>query len=114
MPLPVVSVFFTAVSEPSTLPTAVPVGETRCTSFRSTSLKAMVPLSVRLPTGVTASVTAPTRSCAPIIGASFVPVIVTSICRVTTLPFWSSSVIVKLSTLVWPAARYSIAEAATE
>ncbi len=83
VPLPVVSVFFTAVRVPSTLPTAVPVGETRCTSFRSTSLKAMVPLSVRLPTGVTASVTAPTRSCTPMTGASLVPVIVTSIWRVS-------------------------------
>ena len=32
---------------------------------------------------------------------------------VITPPCWSSSVMVKLSTLVWPAARYSTAESAT-
>ena len=35
------------------------VADTLCTSVRSTSVKAMVPLSVRLPTGVTSSVTPP-------------------------------------------------------
>ena len=76
-------------------------------------MKAMVPLSVRLPAGVTCSVTAPMRSCAVITGASLVPVMVTSICLVIRPPCWSSSVMVKLSTLVWPAARYSTAESAT-
>ena len=34
-------------------------GRDQCTSVRSTSVKVMVPLSVRLPAGVTCSVTAP-------------------------------------------------------
>ena len=76
-------------------------------------MKVMVPLSVRLPAGVTCSVTAPMRSCAVITGASLVPVMVTSICLVIRPPCWSSSVMVKLSTLVWPSARYSTAESAT-
>src|SRR5438105_8622650 len=41
--------------------------------------------------------------------ASLVPVMVTSICLVMRLPFWSLSVMVKLSTLVWSLARYSTA-----
>ena len=52
-----------------------------CTSVRSTSVKAMVPLSVRLPTGVTSSVTAPVTSVAATIGASLVPVMVTTSLR---------------------------------
>ena len=76
-------------------------------------MKVMVPLSVRLPAGVICSVTAPIRSCAVITGASLVPVMVTSICLVIMPPLLSSSVMVKLSTLVWPAARYSTAESAT-
>ena len=64
----------------------MPVAETRCTSVRSTSVKLIVPLSVRLPAGVTCSVTAPIRSCAVITGASLVPVMVTSICLVIRPP----------------------------
>ena len=41
----------TAVSEPRSVPIGVPVAETRCTSVRSTSVKVMMPLSVRLPAG---------------------------------------------------------------
>ena len=44
--------FLTAVSVPRTDPIGVPVAETKCTSVRSTSVKVMVPLSVRLPDGV--------------------------------------------------------------
>ena len=62
------------------------MAETRWTSVRSTSVKVMMPLSVRLPAGVTCSVTAPIRSCAVITGASLVPVMVTSICLVMTPP----------------------------
>jgi len=40
----------------------VPVAGNQSTSVRSTSLKEMVPLSDRLPAGVTCSVTAPVRS----------------------------------------------------
>ena len=87
-------------------------GRDQCTSVRSTSVKVMVPLSVRLPAGVTCSVTAPMRSCAVITGASLVPVMVTSICG-DQAAVWSSSVMVKVSTLVWPAARYSTAVSAT-
>ncbi len=113
VPLPVVSLVSTALSEPSTGSSGVPTGDTRCSSVRSTSLKSITPLSLRLPLGVTASVTAPIRSCAITTGASLVPVIVMSIWRVRTEPFWSFSVIVKLSTRVCPAARYSTALAAT-
>ncbi|MNK99953.1 hypothetical protein D3C87_1203700 [compost metagenome] len=71
-----------------------------------------MPLSLRV--GVAASsVTAAAASAAPIVGASLVPVMVTSICRVTTPPCWSFTVMVKLSTRVWPAARYSTAVAFT-
>ena len=59
-PLPVVSVSFTAVRVPSVVPIGVPVADTRWTSVRSTSVKVMLPLSVRLPAGVPCSVTAPT------------------------------------------------------
>ena len=79
------------------------------TSVRSTSVNAIVPLSVRLPAGVTSSVTAPVTSATATIGASLVPVMVTLTVRVTLPPWPSSSVKVKVSTLVWPAARYSTA-----
>ena len=59
---------------------------------------------------MTCSVTAPIRSCAVITGASLVPVMVTSIVPGDQAAVRSSSVMVKLSTLVWPAARYSTAE----
>ena len=86
---------------------------TTCASVMSTSVNAIVPLSLRLPTGVTSSSTAPVTSAAATIGPSLVPVIVTSICLVISPPCWSSSVIVKLSTFFWPAARYSTAASAT-
>ena len=62
-----------------------------CTSVRSTSVKAMVPVSVRLPTGVTSSVTAPVTSVAATIGASLVPVMVTVMVRDTLPPLPSST-----------------------
>ena len=77
-------------------------------------MNAIVPLSVRLPAGVTCSVTAPVTSVAATtadrLGAGDGDV---------DLPAdqprrsASSSVMVKVSTLVWPAARYSTAESAT-
>ena len=76
-------------------------------------MKVIVPLSVRLPVGVTSSVTAPVTSAAATTGASSVPVMVTLTVRSTVLPWPSLSVMVKVSTLVWPAARYSTAAAAT-
>jgi hypothetical protein len=56
---------------------AVIVGSMLCVSVRSTSVNAMVPLSIRLPTGVTSSVTAPVTSVTATTGTSLVPVIVT-------------------------------------
>ena len=113
MPVPVVSVFFTAVRLPSTLPTGVPVALTRCTSFRSTSVNVRLPLSVRLPAGVPCSVTAPVTSVADTIGASLVPVMVTST-RWATVPPWPSLIVtVNFSVAVWPTARYCVALLAT-
>ena len=110
--MPVLSVLTVGVSVPSGV-AEVAVTLMLCASVRSTSVKAIVPLSVRLPAGVTSSVTAPVTSTAATSGASSVPVMVTLTVRATVAPLPSSSVIVKVSTLVWPAARYSTAEAAT-
>ena len=65
-----------------------------------------------MPAAPLSSVTLPIET-PPITGTSFVPVMVTSICLLMTPPFWSSSVMVKLSTLVWPAPNDAIAESAT-
>ncbi len=89
MPVPVVSLSLIAVSEPSVVPTGVPVADTRCTSVRSTSVKVSEPLSVRLPAGVTSSVTAPVTSVADTTGSSLVPVIVTVTSWVTGSPLLS-------------------------
>ena len=71
-----------AVRVPSAPAEAAIVGAMLWLSERSTSVKAMVPLSARLPAGVAPSVTAPVTSDTATTGASLVPVIVTSICRV--------------------------------
>ena len=82
-----VSVFFTAVSVPSALP-----GRRRS---RSPTLMHVGQVDIgernrptvgQIPTGVTSSVTPPVTSTAATIGASFVPVMVTSICRVMIPP----------------------------
>ena len=74
-----------------------------------------VPATTAPPSRLPASTTAPAfpPTAVVITGASLVPVMVTSICLMTTPPCWSLSVMVKLSTLIWPAARYSTAESAT-
>ena len=82
-------------------------------SVRSTSVKAMVPLSVRLPAGVTASSTVPVRSDVATTGSSLVPVMVTSMVRLMMPPLQSSSLTVNCCTLVWSLARFSTAEAGT-
>ena len=71
-PEPVLSVLTEGVSVPSGV-VDVAVTLMLCVSVRSTSVKAIVPLSVRLPTGVTNSVTAPVTSVAATIGASLLP-----------------------------------------
>src|SRR5260370_1259713 len=52
-PLPLVTMFLTAVSTPRVVPTGGPVAEIRSTSVRSTSVKLITPLSLRLPAGLT-------------------------------------------------------------
>src|SRR5437667_3853715 len=70
-------------------------------------------LAEELPGESTSVVEAAMLLSAVITVGSLVPVIVTSICLVMRPPFWSSSVMVKLSTLVWSLARYSTAEEET-
>ena len=106
------SVLTVGVSVPSGV-VEVAVTLMLCVSVRSTSVKVIVPVSVRVPVGVTSSVTAPVTSVAATSGASSVPVMVTLTMRSTVAPLPSLSVMVKVSILVWPAARYSTAEAAT-
>ena len=73
----------------------------------------MVPLSVRLPTGVTSSVTPPVTSVAATTGASLVPVMVTvTVCGRRCRRGRRSNVTVKVSILAVAAARYSTAVAA--
>ena len=81
-----VSVLTLAVNVPSAPAEGVTV-LMLCTSLRSTSLNAIVPLSVRLPAGVTSSVTPPLTSVAATTGSSFVPAMSTLTVRVT-MPPW--------------------------
>ena len=74
-PLPLLSVLTVGVSVPSGV-AEVAVTLMLCASVRSTSVKAIVPLSVRLPVAATSSVTAPVTSAAATSGASSVPVMV--------------------------------------
>ena len=76
-PVPVVSVLTVGVSVPSGV-AEVDVTLMLCVSVRSTSVKVIVPLSVRLPVAVTSSVTPPVTSVAATSGASSVPVICTT------------------------------------
>ena len=71
--MPVVSVFLTVPNEPNGVATLLTL--TVCVLLKSTSVKAIVPLSVMLPLGVPNSVTAPVTLVAVKIGRSFVPVI---------------------------------------
>ena len=108
VPVPVVSVVTLAVSVPSAPADGV-AGLMLCASVRSTSVNAMVPLSVRLPDrgdqlGHRAGHIRG-RDHRRIVGAGDGDV---TWC-VTVPPLPSSSVKVKVSTLVWPAARYSTA-----
>ena len=66
-----------------------------------------------MPLAVTSSVTAPVTSSAETTGASLVPVMVTETVRAIEPPLPSRTLKVKVSTQVWPAARYSTALAAT-
>ena len=112
MPVPVVSLFLTAVSVPSAARPACRSPMTRCTSVRSTSVKVMVPLSVRLPAGgdlLGDRAMVLRGDHRRIVGAGDGDVDL----LVIRPPLLSSSVMVKLSTLVWPAARNSTAESAT-
>ena len=61
-------------------------------SVRSTSVKVIVPLSARLPDGVTCSAMVPMRSCVATTGASFVPVMPTTKFLVATPLLPSSTV----------------------
>ena len=84
------------------------------TSAMSASVTVKVPLavsvvSVSVSDAATLSVVTTWMS-----GASLVPVMVTLTPRGTTPPWPSSTLKLKVSTLVWPTARYSTAEAATE
>ncbi|GJD75587.1 hypothetical protein CFIICLFH_3829 [Methylobacterium goesingense] len=111
VPEPVVSWVFVAVSVPSGVPMALAL--TLCLSIRSTSLKTIVPLSDRAVPGEPCSVTAPESLAEPITGASLVPVRVTATVCATEPSCPSPIVIVKISTLVWPLARYSTLAAST-
>ena len=73
----------------------------------------MLPLSLRLPAGVTSSVTSPLTSVAATTGSSLVPVMSTLTVRETLPPWPSRTSKVKVSILCWPAARYSTSDAAT-
>ena len=68
MPLPVVSVVTLAVSAPSAPTEAVIEPLILCTLVKSTSLKLILPESVRFPLAVPSSVTAPVTSVVAMIG----------------------------------------------
>ena len=108
MPVPVVSAVTLAVSVPRAPLLAVTV-PTLCASVRSTSVKAMVPVLVRLPAGVVCSVTAPVTLVRDTTGASLVPVMVMTTSCVVVEPLPSLTVTVYVSVLTWPAARYCAA-----
>ena len=102
------------------LPVSAPVSAIpRASAFASTSLAPPAPMmsETKVPTAPTGAEASSdwvrVRSVLDRRGASCVPVMVTLTVRSTVLPLPSLSVMVKVSTLVWPAARYSTAEAAT-
>ena len=74
-PVPVVSVVTIAVRVPKALVDDV-TSEILCSSVKSTSVKFIVPVSVRLSAGVTNSGTPPVTSATSTIGSSLVPVMV--------------------------------------
>ena len=80
-----------------------------CTSIRSTSLKAIVPVSRQRRSRPQSSVTAPAASSAPLmVGASLVPVTVTVTSCEAVPPWPSLTVTVNVSVAVWPTARYCV------